>query len=170
MQAQTGHFERCFCPIIIVIISLFVVASSFGQELIDEQKEIVNRQIREIYDDFVSKVAQGRNMTQEAVEAVAQGRVWTGRQAKENGLVDESGGLQLAVSIAKSEAGLKPDESVDIVALPKRFPLWRRLIFGDTSFSTEVLGSAPLLELVGLTERLANDKMFFLMPYAIDQK
>jgi len=135
-----------------------------------EQREIVNRQIREMYDDFVGKVAQGRNMTVEAVQKIAQGRVWTGRQAKDNGLVDESGGLQLAVSIAKSKAGLKPDESVDIVALPKRVPLWRRLIFGDTSFSTEVLGSAPLLEVIEITERLANDRMFFLMPYTIDQK
>lgn len=136
----------------------------------DEQREIVNRQIREMYDDFVGKVAQGRNMTVEAVQEVAQGRIWTGRQAKDNGLVDESGGLQLAVSIAKSKAGLKPDERVNIVALPKHVPLWRRLIFGDTSFSTEVLGLSPLLEVIEITERLANDRMFFLMPYTIDQK
>ena len=136
----------------------------------DEQREIVNRQIREMYDDFVGKVAQGRNMTVEAVQEVAQGRVWTGRQAKANGLVDESGGLQLAVSIAKSKAGLKPDESVDIVALPKHVPLWRRLIFGDTLFSTEALSFAPLLEVIEVTERLANERMFFLMPYSIDQK
>ncbi|MFC1715681.1 signal peptide peptidase SppA [Candidatus Poribacteria bacterium] len=136
----------------------------------DEQREIVNRQIREMYDDFISKVAQGRNMTVEAVEKVAQGRVWTGKQARDNGLVDESGGLQLAASIAKSKMGLKPNESVDIIALPKRVPLWRRLILGDTSFSAEVLGLAPLLEVIGVTERLANERMFFLMPYTIDQK
>ena len=76
----------------------------------------------------------------------------------------------MAVSIAKSKAGLKPDEKVDIVALPKRVPLWRRLILGDTSFSTEALGSASLLEVIEVTERLANDRMFFLMPYTIDQK
>ena len=136
----------------------------------DEQREIVNRQIREIYDDFINKVAQGRNMTVEAVEEVAQGRVWTGRQARDNGLVDESGGLQLAVSIAKSKAGLKPNESVDIVTLPRRIPLWRRLILGDTLFSTEALSSVPLLEVIGVTERFANERMFFLMPYTIDQK
>ena len=133
----------------------------------DEQREIVNRQIREMYNDFVVKVAQGRNMTEEAVEAIAQGRVWTGKQAKNNGLVDELGGLNLAISIAKSRVGLDPDEKIDIVVLPKRIPLWYRLISGDKLFLAEALNLTPLTNVAEITERLANDKMFYLMPYTI---
>lgn len=134
----------------------------------DDQREIVNRQIQEIYDDFVGKVAQSRNMPEDSVESVAQGRVWTGRQAKDRGLVDELGGLQLAVSLAKAKAGLKPDESVDIVALPKRIPLWRRLILGEMSFLSEYLYLTSLLRSMKAVEGLANDRFFFVMPYQVD--
>jgi protease-4 len=132
----------------------------------DEQKKIVNRQLQEMYHEFISKIAQGRSMTQEAVETIAQGRVWTGRQARDNGLVDELGGLQLAISIARSKAGLKPDENVDIVAFPKRASIWHRL--GDTLFSGRASGFTTLPEIVKVTERFANDKMFFLVPYTIN--
>jgi len=143
----------------------------------DEQREIINRQMREIYDDFVCKVAQGRNMTEETVEPIAQGRVWTGRQAKENGLVDELGGLQLAVSIAKAKAGLEPGESLDILALPKRIPLWRRLIFGETPLLHFIRGQVlsetsvlitSLADVIEAAEGLANEKIFLLMPYTVD--
>jgi len=56
------------------------------------------------YKNFVAKVAEGRHSTPERIDAVAQGRVWTGAQAKERGLVDALGGLDTAVSIAKQRA------------------------------------------------------------------
>lgn len=134
----------------------------------DEQREIINRQIQEVYDDFVYKVAQGRNMTAETVESIAQGRVWTGRQAKDNGLVDELGSLHLAISIAKTKAGLKTDDNVDIVALPKRIPFWRRFLFEETPFLPGMLNLEPLLDIIETTKGLINDKIFFLMPYSVD--
>jgi protease-4 len=69
----------------------------------------------EFYDDFVRKVADERDMSEEDVHAVAQGRVWTGRQAEENRLVDMLGGLNLALAIAKEKAGLPQDAEVEIV-------------------------------------------------------
>lgn len=70
------------------------------------------------YADFVERVAQGRNLTTEAVEAVARGRIWTGADALERGLVDELGGLRAAVRRAKVLAGLDEDADVRIVSFP----------------------------------------------------
>jgi protease-4 len=70
------------------------------------------------YADFVERVAQGRNLTTEAVDAVARGRIWTGADALERGLVDELGGLRTAVRRAKILAGLDEDADVRLVSFP----------------------------------------------------
>ncbi|BBX98142.1 signal peptide peptidase SppA [Mycobacterium lacus] len=70
------------------------------------------------YNDFVQRVADGRNMSPEAVDVVARGRVWTGADACERGLVDELGGLRTAVRRAKVLAGLDADADVRIVSYP----------------------------------------------------
>jgi protease-4 len=71
-----------------------------------------------VYADFVERVAEGRNLTAEAVNVVARGRVWTGVDALERGLVDELGGLRTAVRRAKILAGLDEDTEVRIVSYP----------------------------------------------------
>ncbi|WP_264991166.1 signal peptide peptidase SppA, partial [Mycobacterium kiyosense] len=71
-----------------------------------------------IYTDFVERVAQGRNLSTEAVDLVARGRVWTGADALERGLVDELGGFRTAVRRAKVLAGLDPDAQVRLVDYP----------------------------------------------------
>ena len=79
-----------------------------------------------IYDDFVAKVAQGRGRTVAEIEAVARGRVWTGSDAVEAGLVDRLGGFLDAVQIARSKAGLpekapvRPAVRVGVVARLRR--------------------------------------------------
>jgi len=70
------------------------------------------------YDDFVPKVAKGRNKTPEYIDSVAQGRVWTGAQGRERGLVDEFGGLDRAVEVAKDLAKIPKDKGVHRVILP----------------------------------------------------
>jgi protease IV len=70
------------------------------------------------YNDFVQRVAQGRHLSVEAVEAVARGRVWTGADALDHGLVDELGGLRAAVRRAKVLAGLDEDAKVRLVGYP----------------------------------------------------
>lgn len=70
------------------------------------------------YDTFVGKVVEGRNMAKADVEAIAQGRVWTGEQANANGLVDELGGLDVAIAKAKELA--KAEADVTLERLPKR--------------------------------------------------
>jgi protease-4 len=71
-----------------------------------------------LYTDFVDRVAEGRDMSTEAVDAVARGRIWTGADAFERGLVDELGGLRAAVRRAKVLAGLDEDTEVRVVSYP----------------------------------------------------
>ncbi|OMC06723.1 signal peptide peptidase SppA [Mycolicibacter heraklionensis] len=83
-----------------------------------EQQDQVETEADLFYNDFVARVAQGRNMSTDAVDAVARGRVWTGADAAERGLVDELGGLRTAVRRAKVLAGLDPDAAVRTVSYP----------------------------------------------------
>ena len=85
----------------------------------DDARVRVQELIDAVYEEFVAKAAEGRAMTREAVHAVAQGRVWTGRQALEVGLIDELGGLMRAVAIAKERAGLAADQEVTLVPYPR---------------------------------------------------
>ncbi len=84
-----------------------------------EQAQHYERLMGRIYDAFVGHVAEGREMTSAAVEAVAQGRIWTGRQALENGLVDQLGGLEVALDLARQQAGLETGESIAIDFYPR---------------------------------------------------
>jgi protease-4 len=93
-------------------------AWSINQPFTDEQHAHVEAEADLFYTDFIERVAQGRKMSVEAVDAIARGRVWTGADAKERGLVDELGGLRTAVTRAKVLAGLEPDADVRIVGYP----------------------------------------------------
>ena len=93
-------------------------AWSINQPFTDEQRAHVEAEADLFYTDFVERVATGRKMTVEAVDAIARGRVWTGADALERGLVDELGGLRTAINRAKVLAGLEPDDDVRIVSYP----------------------------------------------------
>jgi protease-4 len=93
-------------------------AWSLNQPFTEEQHAHVEAEAELFYTDFVARVAEGRDLTIEAVDAVARGRVWTGADAKEHGLVDELGGLRTAVARAKVLAGFEPDDEVKVIALP----------------------------------------------------
>jgi protease IV len=80
----------------------------------------VEEQLQAFYDQFVEKVADSRHSTPEKIDAIAQGRVWTGRQAKQNGLVDQLGGLTSAIAIAKQRAKIAAGSDVEIVVYPPR--------------------------------------------------
>lgn len=84
------------------------------------QREKLQDYMQGFYDNFVGKVAASRRMTPERIRALAQGRVWTGQQAKANGLVDELGGLTEAIAIARQRAHIPAGEDIDVVAYPAR--------------------------------------------------
>jgi protease IV len=80
----------------------------------------LQEQLQSFYDQFVEKVADARHSTPEKIDAIAQGRVWTGRQAKQNGLVDQLGGLDQAIAVAKQRAKIPAESGVEIVVYPPR--------------------------------------------------
>jgi protease-4 len=80
----------------------------------------VEEQMQATYDLFVARVAEGRRSSPEKIDAIAQGRVWTGQQARELGLVDELGGLDRAIALAKEHAKLDAGKSVTLVIYPQK--------------------------------------------------
>ena len=93
----------------------------------ESERAIIQNQIEMIYDKFITHVAEGRNMTKEKVDSIGQGRVWTGKDAFDLGLVDVLGGMQDAINIAADMAKI---ESYRITKLPiEKSPLEK--IIGD---------------------------------------
>lgn len=88
-----------------------------------EQWERVNAWLDRIYDDFVNKVAKSRDLSRERTHELARGRVWTGADAQARGLVDELGGLEDALALARKRAGLAEDAPVR--TYPRLNPLER---------------------------------------------
>jgi protease-4 len=93
-------------------------AWSINTPFTSEQQAHVEAEADLFYTDFIERVAQGRALSVEAVDAVARGRVWTGADALEHGLVDELGGLRTAVARAKVLAGFDADADVRLVSYP----------------------------------------------------
>ena len=128
-----------------------------------EEREIIHAQIKEIYEDFIGKVSEGRGMTREAVDQVGQGRIWTGKQAKEIGLVDELGGLNLALSIARKKAGLTR-RKVQLIRLPKQ-GAWEQWL---EAFNTARLMRSPAnWKYPTLAEAIIEHRTFLVMPYTV---
>ncbi len=93
-------------------------AESFFRPFSDEERVVLQKKVGQIYDTFLDRVAQGRKMTKAQVDAVGDGRVWTGQEAKDKGLVDELGGLRHALEEARHRAHL-PDDA-PLFELPRR--------------------------------------------------
>jgi len=90
-----------------------------------QQRAKLEASLDKVYDTFTARVAEGRGLPIEAVDAVARGRVWTGADAAKRGLVDVLGGFATALAEAKRLAGLAPDDLVGLAAFPKAGPLDR---------------------------------------------
>ncbi|WP_455591739.1 signal peptide peptidase SppA [Bacteroides sp.] len=94
--------------------------SDFGnlmRPLNSEEKTLLQMMVTEGYNTFVGRCAEGRHMTKEAIEKIAEGRVWTGETAQELGLVDELGGIDKALDIAVKKAGI---EAYSVVSYPAK--------------------------------------------------
>jgi protease-4 len=128
-------------------------------------------QIQGFYENFVEKAAESRRTTPERIDAVAQGRVWTGRQARENGLVDALGGLDTAVRIAKERARIPADEDVELVAYPRRRSVFEALSdqFGGVNVWSALTGGADqraLSALAAPVRLFRRGEPLALMPFA----
>ncbi|MDR2910061.1 MAG: signal peptide peptidase SppA [Bacteroidales bacterium] len=85
------------------------------------ENDLLRKYIAQGYDTFISHVAEGRNMTKEQVDFIGQGRVWSGENAKEIGLIDEFGGLDDAIQLAAEIAGVEEYHTVSLPVLPGSF-------------------------------------------------
>ena len=150
------------------------------------EQAIIQKQIKEIYEDFITKIALGRSeLSTTDVDSLGRGRIWSGRQAKGNGLVDELGGLNFALVIAQELAGLQ-GKAVEVIRFPKQARLSQffynfrslsiplhRMVSADSDgenklaklpFITPYGGISDTLKLINTLRR---HRLFLLVPYQI---
>jgi len=132
----------------------------------DAEREKLTGQIDATYRTFLSRVADGRKKPLDRIEALAQGRVWVGAQAQENGLVDQLGGLDRAIEVLKQKAKMSPSDRVTLVPYPGRRSVFD-LLFSRADPAAEVqmrlekiLGKLPL-------QALSLRGFLKVMPYSI---
>jgi protease-4 len=133
-----------------------------------KQRRLIEKQSIEYYQRFVEKVADGRNRSYEEIEQIAQGRVWTGVQSVDNGLVDKIGGLEDAFQIAKKMIGVPPDSYVRLKIYPAQRSFFDR--FFSLGFRTKlndllVLLPAPLRSYIRGFFYFQDYEPLYLMPF-----
>lgn len=130
--------------------------------------------VTDTYRLFLARVAEGRGMTVDGVDAIAQGRVWSGQQAFEAGLVDELGGLYTAARRVKSTLGLDPEEDdVLLVPWPKQTSLTQQIVEALSSVSVRAAQPvfewpAPLASLAEAARGLPNGSPALIPPMMIE--
>jgi protease-4 len=155
---------------------------STSRPFTESERKVFGGLMREIYDQFLDKALQGRKkagkeLTKEKLENdLAGGRVWTGRQAKEHGLIDELGTLNDAVAAAWKAAGQPEDKEPELLILPKPRDLLDAI--QDAVSGNDAAGSRALLRQVpGMTERLGTlegllqlrgEPVWLLTPYRVE--
>ncbi|MCD9189082.1 MAG: signal peptide peptidase SppA [Pyrinomonadaceae bacterium] len=149
----------------------------------DELAKMVEQNNNIYFTNFVPKVAKGRKMSEEKVNTIGQGRVWTGAQAKENGLIDEFGGLEKAIEIAKQLANLPADKDVHRIAYPEARPFFES-IFGSSETSVEtkeqqtqraIIEAMPqdvrrTLRYASILDQMKHGEAMMMLPYELEIK
>lgn len=154
---------------------VFSTTNKFSQS----ERDVIRDMMQDTYQQFTSKAAEGRGMPVEQLKKLAGGRVYSGRQAKANGLVDELGTLHDAIAEAKKMAGIDADKEVKIKSLPEPEDFFESL-FGDTDAEREVAvrlsldGFAPELQAIAkqaaTLQRVFREPVVLMMPFDLDIK
>ncbi len=140
--------------------------------LTDFEKSVVQNMVNQGYLSFTSKAAQGRKMSLAKLQSLAGGRVWTGVQAKQIGLVDELGGLDRAIEIAADRAKLAP-ASYKVVVYPKAKSFLDELLstaFSESSMEARfVQSNMPWTKSIWELDRMKKREGFLaLMPFMME--
>lgn len=149
----------------------------------DELAKMTEQTNNIYFTNFVPKVAKGRKMSEEKVNTIGQGRVWTGAQAKENGLIDDFGGLEKAIEIAKQLANLPADKDVRRVAYPEARPFFESIFSsGETSVETKeqqtqraIIEAMPqdvrrTLRYASILDQMKHGEAMMMLPYELEIK
>lgn len=121
---------------------------SSTQDYTTQQWRRIGDWLDRVYDDFTTKVAAGRQLPKERVLEVAKGRIWTGVDAKERGLVDELGGFPVALRLTREAIGLPPEAPIHLKLFPAHPALWETLLdrlLGEAHESNEPSATTALL-------------------------
>jgi protease-4 len=127
------------------------------------QRKSIQDSSQVIYRNFLAGVAEGRHMPVAAVDRIAQGHIWTGERAKQLGLVDELGGLDKAISVAKELAHIPPSERVSLELLPPTRTLFERLFQALEETSARSQNFTPRAGLERI-EMLAREPAWAVVP------
>ncbi|REJ91388.1 MAG: signal peptide peptidase SppA [Planctomycetota bacterium] len=177
--ALSGLYDKVGLSVDVIARGKNSGAFSSTQVFSETERAAMKQMMLDIYEQFTSKAAEGRNMELEQLKSLAEGRVFTGRQAKENGLVDELGTLRDAIVGAKELAGIDKDTQVDLWVLPKPQSFFETLFEGE-SIETSAKLSTQLREVLPeVTEPLAasawlrqlfEQRAATILPYRIEIK
>jgi len=155
---------------------MFTATTKFSEG----EREVVQKMMHDVYRLFTTKAAAGRDIPLEQLEALAGGQVYTGRDAKRNGLVDELGTLQDAIRAAKQLAGLDPESKAELKILPEPENPFE-LIFGadlDKEHEAKLLGgvtqlvpelTAPMRHAYQLRQ-VMREPVALIMPFWVEVK
>lgn len=149
----------------------------------ESERKSMMEVVETVYDQFTSKAVEGRkaagvDMTKEKLLKIASGRVWTGRQALANGLVDELGTLDDAIAGAKKFAGIDPTKEMELLVLPKASSFVEKLMEGETKLPFGKM-EISVLNLPGMEKALKmaapllstrKDFVKALLPYSVEFK
>ncbi|MCJ7487185.1 MAG: signal peptide peptidase SppA [Candidatus Aminicenantes bacterium] len=128
------------------------------------ERKILKEEILWTYEQFLSKAAEGRGLTRDEVDAVGKGRIWTGRQAKDLKLVDELGGLTMAMGLAKKEAGIDADEEVRLDVWPKKRSFWQA-VFSRSGIGLDIKSAAGREKILDTARMMNQTKIWAVMPF-----
>jgi protease-4 len=122
-----------------------------------EERQLVDRQMKEVYEDFLAKAAKSRSMSRDQVHDLAQGRVWTGADAARHGLIDSTAGLSGAIDEVKRQIGIKADDRIALITYPREKNLFDLLsrVLNTSSGSGATL--PPELSLHGMSPTIAAE-------------
>ncbi len=151
----------------------------------DSERKAMTITVQDIYDTFIDKALEGRTkagvkLTREGLLKLAGGHVWTGRQAKANGLVDQLGTLDVAVAEAKKLAGIDPAKELEILVLPKAQSIFDKLADGDlkSPFGAVAIpaelrllpGADKAIKLAAPLLRTQRDAVKVMLPFGLEWK
>ena len=140
-----------------------------GNEGSPSEREVWRGMMEETYRQFVDKAAAARKLDVEKLAPLAEGRVWSGRQAKENGLVDDLGVLADAIAAAKKAGGLGEDEQAELLILPEPRNFFDTLLEGGSLLGAPLASAAPLEPLgdLAVLSRLFREPAVVMLPYRV---
>lgn len=165
----TGTFEKVGVTTDVVKTNTYADLSDVSRPMREDEKALIQRSVEQTYDLFLTRCADGRGLSKESIDKIGQGRVWTGEQALERGLVDQLGGLDTAIQEAAALAELT-DYEVKVADAPKDFLtklMEKKLDEAKVAIAASVLGDEAFDLYKAIRKAETESGIIARMPYRI---